>query len=406
MGNIPDKRSAILFPAFFIALSVVQSVCFGQTSWMRGGTLPDATEAYFSIAYGNGRYVSTGQYGTIVASPDSINWFGRAADIPDMLLWSVTYGNGMFLTTGSNTILTSVDGVAWAARRVETDDYLIATTWGNGTYVAVGTRGTIFSSTNGNDWFDRSLEEGAGDFYSVCFGNGVFVAAGGKATREQQGIIYSSSDAIHWEASGALPVSLWSVTFGNGLFTAAGDGGTVLTSSDGVEWTGQKTGNANRLMSVVYGNNRFVAVGAGGTILTSPDGNTWAVIVSGTGKNLYSVAFGNNQFVAIGDGGTVLVASVENTFAQVNGSRSVAVNRQITFTVGAMRVRCPVPAGFTGNTLDAGLFTVAGKKLYSTRLELTENGVNAPAFYCAPGTYLVVVSGGGMLVSMPVTVAR
>jgi hypothetical protein len=35
------------------------------------------------------------------------------------------------------------------------------------------------------------------------------------------------------------------VTYGNGLFVAVGDGGTILTSPDGVTWTAQTSGTSN-----------------------------------------------------------------------------------------------------------------------------------------------------------------
>jgi hypothetical protein len=64
--------------------------------------------------------------------------------------------------------------------------------------------------------------------------------------------------------------SLEGVAYGNGLFVAVGDGGTILTSRDGVSWTRRTSGTSNQLEGVAYGNGTFVAVGWYGTILTSP----------------------------------------------------------------------------------------------------------------------------------------
>jgi hypothetical protein len=60
------------------------------------------------------------------------------------------------------------------------------------------------------------------------------------------------------------------VTYGNGTFVAVGEGGTILTSPDGVSWTARTSGTSNWLDGVAYGNGLFVAVGDRGTILTSP----------------------------------------------------------------------------------------------------------------------------------------
>jgi hypothetical protein len=70
------------------------------------------------------------------------------------------------------------------------------------------------------------------------------------------------------------------VTHGNGLFVAVGEGGTILTSRDGVSWT-QRTSGDNLLLGVTYGNGLFVAVGGGGAILTSRDGVSWTARTSG-----------------------------------------------------------------------------------------------------------------------------
>jgi hypothetical protein len=51
---------------------------------------------------------------------------------------------------------------------------------------------------------------------------------------------------------------------------AVGEGGTILTSPDGVSWTRQTSGMRSWLSSVTYGNGLFVAVGLVDTILTSP----------------------------------------------------------------------------------------------------------------------------------------
>jgi hypothetical protein len=53
--------------------------------------------------------------------------------------------------------------------------------------------------------------------------------------------------------------------------TTVGFEGTVLTSPDGVNWTGRSSGSTERLLGVAYGNSQFVAVGTNGTILLSEE---------------------------------------------------------------------------------------------------------------------------------------
>lgn len=93
---------------------------------------------------------------------------------------------------------------------------------------------------------------------------------------------------------------LWGVAWNGALFVTVGNGGTILTSPDGMTWTLQSSGTTNTLGAVGWGNGQFVAVGKGGAILTSPDGMTWTMQSSGTADQLSGVAWGNGQFVAVG----------------------------------------------------------------------------------------------------------
>ncbi|MEA3309715.1 MAG: hypothetical protein U9Q70_09425, partial [Chloroflexota bacterium] len=62
------------------------------------------------------------------------------------------------------------------------------------------------------------------------------------------------------------------IGYGSSQFVVMGDDGTILTSSNGANWTADTSGTSNTLSGITYGDGLFVAVGAYGTILTSPDG--------------------------------------------------------------------------------------------------------------------------------------
>jgi photosystem II stability/assembly factor-like uncharacterized protein len=59
---------------------------------------------------------------------------------------------------------------------------------------------------------------------------------------------------------------------------------------------------------VAYGKNTFIAVGDNGTIITSPDGVTWTGKSSETSKHLYGATFGNSVFVVVGQDGIILLS--------------------------------------------------------------------------------------------------
>jgi hypothetical protein len=109
-------------------------------------------------------------------------------------LTSVTYGNGLFVTVGdSGTILTSPDGKTWTERTSGTGHNLWGVTYGNGTFVAVGYAAIILSSTDGIIWTNTSVAQiGTKVLNKITYGNGLFVTVG------YRGVSHGSSDGITW----------------------------------------------------------------------------------------------------------------------------------------------------------------------------------------------------------------
>jgi len=82
-----------------------------------------------------------------------------------------------------------------------------------------------------------------------------------------------------WTIRSSAADNYWySVCYGNGLFVAVayeGDGNNVMTSPNGVDWTIRSSAADNDWISVCYGNGLFVAVaypGAGNRVMTSKYG--------------------------------------------------------------------------------------------------------------------------------------
>src|SRR5262245_4918517 len=83
---------------------------------------------------------------------------------------------------------------------------------------------------------------------------------------------YGVADVLdHWHWRNPLPQgnTLRGTTFGNGTFVLVGDAGTLLTSSDGLNWTNRESGTTNALLGATFGDGRFIVVGTNGTIITS-----------------------------------------------------------------------------------------------------------------------------------------
>jgi hypothetical protein len=132
-----------------------------------------------------------------MTSSDGINWTGQIAPANDWT--SVTYGIvngvGLFVAVsyqGTNQVMTSLDGTAWTAHSAAGDDSSIDNLWfsvthgivnGVGLFVAVAVASTgddatndrVMTSPNGIDW-TFGISDTDNEWFSVTYGNGVFVA--------------------------------------------------------------------------------------------------------------------------------------------------------------------------------------------------------------------------------------
>ena len=198
-------------------------------------------------------------------------------------------------------------------------------------------------------WTARTAAE-ANAWYSVTYGNGVFVAVA--ATPPPFGPpsganrVMTSTDGVTWTARTAAEANSWSsVTYGNGVFVAvASDGSSrVMTSADGVTWTARTAAEGNPWRSVTYGNGVFVAVASTGTnaAMTSTNGVTWSARSAAEGNPWYSVTYGNGVFVAVAASGTnrVMTSSLAEPTAPSAPTSLVTTagvgSASIAFTAGA-----------------------------------------------------------------------
>lgn len=81
------------------------------------------------------------------------------------------------------------------------------------------------------------------------------------------------------------------VTYGNGKFVAVGEGGGICTTSiDGLTWTKPVVieKESGLLRKVVYISGTFVAIGFHGTVLKSTDAINWSkeTVKDNNGQNI------------------------------------------------------------------------------------------------------------------------
>jgi photosystem II stability/assembly factor-like uncharacterized protein len=228
--------------------------------------------------------------------------------------YGMTYGNGTFVTVGDyGTILTSPDGVAWTLQTSGYTNHLYGVGFGNNAFVAVGTIGTILTSwDNGATWTLTNPGQAhplSQNLTGVAYGAGKFVVVGADGT-----ILVSSDSGVtwvdpFWPYSSVTTNWLYGATYANSTYVDVGAYGTVLTN--GINWSPQVSGVTDWLRGVTYANGYFVAVGDAGTILTSSDGVNWAPPLHGfdDSYDLYAVAYDPNEsaFAAVGGYGIILL---------------------------------------------------------------------------------------------------
>ncbi|MFI5296392.1 MAG: WD40/YVTN/BNR-like repeat-containing protein [Thermodesulfovibrionales bacterium] len=351
------------------------------------------------------------------------SWHVRNYSSNGNALNSVTYGNGLFVAVGyAGTIITSPDGVNWTSRSSGTSADLNDVTNGNGMFVAVGLDGTILSSRDGLNWTTGSSGTSA-TLTSVAYGGGVFVVLGAAALTSQDGVqwavraevrsrrlrfaddkfiavaafgpggIYESLDGITWSFKPRGDGSddfYTDIVLHKGTYVVVGSVGTfeispipaseaIFTSADGTSWKqtnssgGMLDGRSFWINGINYGNGYFVAVSSAGRVFHSTDGYSWTLTKTETNDWLYSVAYGNHTFVAVGDNSVILQSD------PLSGNCTATLSPDLTLHIPILN--------FNGSYIggDAACETAAGSSIIC---RVTNHGkVNSQDFAdCQPST--------------------
>ena len=175
-------------------------------------------------------------------------WTTQQSQFGTSFIWSVAYGNGLWVAGGDfGTLRTSTDAITWVTRESRFGaSNITSVAYGNSLWVAGGDSGTLRTSTDAINWVTRTSQFGAYTIYSVAYGNSLWVAGG------EGGVLRTSTDAVSWvtQISQFGGTGISSIAYGNGLWVAAGGGlsgsGTALRTLDSTK---------SLLPSIFFGNN-------------------------------------------------------------------------------------------------------------------------------------------------------
>ena len=117
---------------------------------------------------------------------------------------------------------------------------------------------------------------------------------------------YASIDGLTWAEYSQPGSTIEQTIYANGQWISVGNSGTILTSSDGKNWTQQTSGTTNTLQGVAWNSSLGLYAVVGyqtslvSRILTSPDGVTWTSRTAPTGIQLLCVTSTPTGFCASG----------------------------------------------------------------------------------------------------------
>ena len=274
----------------------------GGNEWV--SRTPNVTMDTRAIAYGNGLFV-TPTYGEdeVVISPDGITWTSIVTPTATDNNWyAITYGNGMFIILGinSNDILISKNGLDWTLHSIPEANVWMSVVYGKGLFVAVAASGTnsVLTSPDGIVWTTR--EDFNMQWGDITYSDGLFVAVANGGVSQR---VMTSPDGITWTQRIATSNNAWSaIAYGNGLFVAVSSSGTnrIMTSPDGITWTTRTAPEENNWNSIVYGSGMFVVLSETGTTrcMVSVNGIDW-ISKQISSEDWGAIAYGNGMFIAV-----------------------------------------------------------------------------------------------------------
>jgi len=443
----------------FVAVGASGKGCWSSdgSSWT-GFTLDEA-DNFKAVKYGNNTFLALGAKGSVYKSADGSSW-ARLAGNSVATYKHIASGGGKFVAVGDSGVSVSIDGKDWVRKLGGKN--LTGVAFGEAGFAVVGNDGAIFSSADGNEWEDHSVENTA--FTSIAFGRGTFVAGGrtgaGTAIDPYRVAVYSSADGKNWSemddgsnawVSGQYPVSL---CFGNDKFIATVNGTKTMKVCDatgtsiGKFWSSVSTLPAEAdgyyLGSAVYAVDKFVVVGTKPTgealILNSADATAWGTSISvpqemkvksatyakdtyiavadsgniyaylnnswipqgkATNRNLSTIYSNGNIILATGANGAMLYSEAPPTSVKY----SLAPRSAASYKGGVMRLNrvgraSAVTLGFTPKSAGTiAVYSLNGRQLYKARLGVGDRSVNLPERAMSSGSVIVRYSGDGRVVS-------
>ncbi len=246
-------------------------------------------------------FMALGDDASLYTSPDGQAWLKHMVPTQHDL-FGVVRSTPKVVVGRFGTVLTSPDEVNWTSQISGYEGTIFAVAFQNGRYLAVGrSSGVGLTSNDGFVWTPIQAD------FEEC--KLLHEFASGELALGDNGTILFSTDGVQWvDVSTPLPGEDYVGIAGWNTLVALLNSSQFMVSTDGQNWSPVNHGIPSAWFSgVCQGpNGRFVAVGQSGAIAYSDDGLTWTpALGSGlTSETFISVAFGAGKYVATGTNGS------------------------------------------------------------------------------------------------------
>jgi len=160
----------------------------------------------------------------------------------------------------------------------------------------------LFALYHGMFW-NEYASGGPDNLNDICYIGDKYIAVG------DNGTIMTSTDAINWtRQTSPTYFDLYGIDHTDGTIIAVGEAGTILKSSDGILWEMENWSTEVSFFDVAYGNGDFVAVGSMGTVIQIPMDGPMRAADSKVFSWLYNIVWADRRFVAVGSTGSILTS--------------------------------------------------------------------------------------------------
>lgn len=250
----------------------------------------------YDISLCNFLFVGVGQGGVIYSSDDFAALVQRTSPTTTDLT-QVAYGENTCIATGENGVLIrSSDGINWTLGNSNVTSTINKLLFANGNFFFT-TLNYVYGDTVPRSWVLQNSGTTKG-LIKVIYGNNIYVAVG------YDGTLITSSDGENWTSQSAGTSTFKDIIYANNIFVAIGDSNTIRTSTNGITWTA-RSGGVTYMWKIIYGKDAFFIVDdTNGNILRSVDGITWTNVSPSSADGIGSITYNSSydRYIAVGNG--------------------------------------------------------------------------------------------------------